>query len=119
MHGNERVPITKREKSLGGYNTRSFYFKEGVWDAAGVRIHSRAGSSGSNHGNIDTGRSVAPKPPVVVRAAFQFVSTHPFFIFFFICRFHRYLQATNVHSIMESFDRMTCNNSYSGKLLCG
>lgn len=28
--------------------------------------------------NINTGRSVAPKPPVVVRAAFQFVST-PFF----------------------------------------
>lgn len=31
--------------------------------------------------NIDTGRSVAPKPPVVVRAAFQFVSTHLFYFY--------------------------------------
>lgn len=81
MHGNERVPITKREKSLGGYNTRSFYFKEGVWD---VRIHS--GNELLDHQISIQEGLLLRNPPVVVRAAFQFVSTHPFFLksFFYL-----------------------------------
>lgn len=57
----------------------------------GLQIHSEAGSSGSNHGNqisIQEGLLLR-NPPVVIQAAFQFVSTHPFFfVVFLFCRFH-------------------------------